>query len=195
MNKKELTGKDLLLTVLYLPTKQGNINEPIVGRTRLTKMFFLFERELQKAFFDFNIENMPEFFAYNYGPFSKDLVDDLLFFITIGYISEEISNKKITENEIDEYTGDITIDYYVPESNEISSSNMPHESIYKLTEKGINYVEKNILSKYTHEQKQLLSTFKAKANELSLDELLNYVYNKYPEMAEKSLVRERYINE
>ena len=37
MNKKDLTGKDLLLCFLYSPGQTNNINEPIIGRTKLTK--------------------------------------------------------------------------------------------------------------------------------------------------------------
>jgi hypothetical protein len=37
--------RDVLLLLLYSPGKRGAINEPIVGRTRLVKMLFLFSKE------------------------------------------------------------------------------------------------------------------------------------------------------
>ena len=87
MKKKELNGKDLLLTLLYLPGKTNQINEKIIGRTRITKMIFLFEKELYKNFDNIKEDNLPDFFAYDYGPFSKELLDDIRFFKMIGYRS------------------------------------------------------------------------------------------------------------
>jgi hypothetical protein len=47
MNKKKMSGKDFLLALLYCPGKDSAENEPVIGRTKLTKMVFLFEKELQ----------------------------------------------------------------------------------------------------------------------------------------------------
>ena len=51
----------------------GLINEPIVGRTRLVKMLFLFRREVLQHFSrgtEITDENFYEFFSWNFGPFS-----------------------------------------------------------------------------------------------------------------------------
>ena len=59
MNKKELTGKDLLLCFLYSPGQTNDINEPIVGRTKLTKMMYLFEKEIYPKFFNDTLSREP----------------------------------------------------------------------------------------------------------------------------------------
>jgi uncharacterized protein YwgA len=194
MQKKELKAKDLLLTLLYLPGVSSDYNEPIAGRTRLTKMFFLFEKEIYKNFDNFKITNMPEFFAYKYGPFSKDLLDDIRFFCNIGFINEEPLEEDMTEPEIHEYCFDIIDDIgYGEEDVNTCNFGSKKEMRYSLTKKGEKYVKENLIDKFSEEQKDLLSKFKQKINELPLDAILEYVYNKYPESAEKSNIKEKYL--
>ena len=72
MKKTKLTGADALLLLLFLDDKK-----PIDGAIRLTKMMFLFEKEIAPILKKNGIEldNPPVFFAYNYGPFSKDVYE------------------------------------------------------------------------------------------------------------------------
>ena len=51
MKKKEMNSKDLLLSFLYSPGQKENVNEPIIGSTKLTKMMYLFEKEVYPCFF------------------------------------------------------------------------------------------------------------------------------------------------
>lgn len=195
MQKKELKAKDLLLTLLYLPGVSSDYNEPIDGRTRLTKMFFLFEKELYRNF-DKKITNMPEFFAYKYGPFSKDLLDDIRFFCNIGFIIEEPLEEDMTEPEIHEYCFDIINDIgYGEEEEYVNTCNFgpKKEMRYSLTKKGERYVKENLIDMFSEEQKDLLQNFKRKINELPLDAIIEYVYKKYPDSAEKSNIKEKYI--
>jgi uncharacterized protein len=194
MDKKELKAKDLLLTLLYLPGVSSEINESINGRTRITKMFFLFDKEIFKKFDDFKITNMPEFFAYNYGPFSKDLLDDIRFFCTMGFIQEESLDDDMSEPEMEEYCFDIiNDDIGYGEEIDTCKVGIQKEVSYTLTNKGIKYVKENIINKLSSEQIALLSQFKSKINELPLDAILEYVYNKYPESAEKSKIKKKYL--
>ena len=81
MKKKEMNGKDLLLAFLYSPGVSPQNNEPIVGRTKLTKMMFLFEKQIYPRFFEDTIQiELPVFEPYYFGPFSKQLFEDLSFF-------------------------------------------------------------------------------------------------------------------
>lgn len=50
MQKNKLTGKTLILILLYAPTEDGAMNTPISGRTRLMKMGFLFQEEIADQF-------------------------------------------------------------------------------------------------------------------------------------------------
>jgi uncharacterized protein len=192
MKHKEISAKDFLLTLLYSPGKYEAVNEPITGRTKLTKMVFLFEKELQKTFFTDNVSvKLPDFEPYNFGPFSKELFDDLSFFLSIGLIFAEetlIPISSAEKNEIEIGFDDDWINASFEESE--------HEEVemkYSLSPQGIHYVEDSIWSEYSDSQKANLKKFKAQINTISLDTLLRYVYNKYPESAKNSLVLKKYL--
>lgn len=189
----KLKAKDILLLLLYLPGRTETINEPIVGRTRITKMMFLFERELYKQFKNISLESLPEFFAYNYGPFSKDLLDDLRFFKMIKFIEDQELNESLTEAEAGEYLYDIEEDYEYPTELNLYDVESPTQTQYKLTEKGMKYVNDKIIKSFDPEQIEILELFKTKINSLSLDQLLYYVYNKYPDMTTNSLIKDKYV--
>lgn len=89
--------KDVLLLLLYSPGRTDSPNEPIDGRTRLTKMLFLFKEEAFKAFragTSINEENFYQFFPWNFGPFSRDVYDDLTFFELRGFIEKGESEEE-----------------------------------------------------------------------------------------------------
>jgi hypothetical protein len=193
VERKKLKGKDILLMLLYLPGVTNKKNEPITGRTRITKMMFLFEKEIYKNFDNISEKSLPEFFAYDYGPFSKDLLDDIRFFIMINFVSERSSNTEMSEAAIHEFVYDIEDDIGYGDEVDVLNLDIPAEFSYSLTDKGKKYVEENLIDQFSDEQINLLTQFKRKINMLSLDAILDYVYNKYPEGAEKSKIRDRYI--
>jgi uncharacterized protein YwgA len=191
MNKKEVTAKDFLLALLYCPGRNDNINEPITGRTKLTKMVFLFEKEIKKPFFSDMEIALPSFDPYNFGPFSKELFDDLSFFLSIGFIRAEktlipISTAEKFEIEIGSDDDWINAVFDKPEQE-------PVELEYSLSQQGEKYVTDKVWPQFSDLQKQGLQQFKQQINTISLDSLLRYVYNKYPESAENSLIREKYV--
>lgn len=185
MNKKEkidLDSKKLLLSLLYSPGINDEPNEEIVGRTRIMKMVFLFEKEIQKDFIkNIKIENY-EFDPYYYGPFSRMLIDDLNFFTSIGMIDTRETDILIGFEENNDFDENI-------------DDNENYEIAYKLSEIGVKYVKEKIWGIYSNEQKNILKLFKNKINEISLDSLLNYVYNKYPDKTVKSLIADKYLKD
>ena len=79
----KLLGSDYLLLLLYI-----NDKEPIKGSVRLTKMMFLFNEQIAPALKSkgLDCEKLPDFIPYNYGPFSKDLYEQVDFFTGIGFM-------------------------------------------------------------------------------------------------------------
>ena len=193
MSNKEISAKDFLLTILYSPGKYDEVNEPITGRTRLTKMVFLFEKELQKSFSknDASVK-LPEFEPYNFGPFSKELFDDLNFFLSIGLISAEETLIPISSAEKNEIEISFDDDWINASFDETEYDDV--EMKYSLSLQGIQYIEQNVWSTYSDSQRAILKKFKAQINTISLDSLLRYVYNKYPDSAKKSLISQKYLN-
>lgn len=184
----KLIGADYLLLLLYL-----NDKEPIKGAVKLTKMMFLFEKQIAPALKERGLESdkLPEFFAYNYGPFSKDIYQQLDLFKSINFIEvedmysdEELScADNMIENEfVDEcYEGDI----------ELKIEN--NYWIYKIADKGSGFVESELLPNIKEEHRILLEQFKRKITDMPIRKLLYYVYTKYPEYTDKSLIKEEVL--
>lgn len=185
----KLIGADYLLLLLYLNNK-----EPIKGAVRLTKMMFLFEKQIAPALKERGLESdkLPEFFAYNYGPFSKDIYQQLDLFKSINFIKiEDISSEEelssvdnMIENEfVDEcFEGDIELK---TESN---------YWLYRIADEGCGFVESELLPNIKKEHQSLLEQFKRKITNMPIKKLLHYVYTKYPEYTDKSLIREEVLS-
>ena len=194
MEKKELNGKDLLLALLYSPGIDEKINEPIVGRTKITKMMFLFEKQIYSKFFKDKITiALPNFEPYYFGPFSKELFENLAFFESIGMILVSPTNIPLSSadrvessNVFDESDlwAEATFDEKVEE----------YESLYSLSDAGKSYVQDKVWILFSQAQKDKLKQFKAQINKISLDALLRYVYNTYPEETVNSIIADKYIS-
>lgn len=191
----KLTGKKLLLLFFYAPTSGNKINEPIAGRTRLMKMGFLFEKEILH---DFQKDNtfdevaLPEYFAWKYGPFSNELLNDLEFLINQGYINFRSGKPplpaELAEAEFGEY------DYWIEDIDDFHRREYEEEVFELTTDKGIPK-SKETWDLLTNNQKEYLCRFKKILNQAPLDRILEYVYKKYRTdgYIDKSLIRERYL--
>jgi uncharacterized protein YwgA len=193
--KKNISGKDLLLTLLYCPGLKNKTNEPIVGRTKLTKMVFLFDKEIKNEFFKDIAITIPNFEPYNFGPYSKELFDDLRFFLAIGLVKGEETSIPISSAEKSEYiysTDDNWDDHNQYDTDYIESEIF--ELKYSLSSNGVRYVEDNIWGLFSEQQKKDLIEFKKRINTISLDTLLRYVYNKYKDSTAKSIIADKYLS-
>jgi len=191
----KIKGKRLLLLLMYSPTDKKETNIPISGRTRLMKMAFLFKEEMADNFRKIrNIDEfeLPEFYAWNYGPFSRDLLNDLEFLINNGLVKVNIGNENSSISaEIDEYK---RFEYWVEDLSEYQV-NEYDEEIFCLTEKGIEKAVP-IWNELNARQKSTLKEFKNILVKATLDRILRYVYKKYEEQGytDNSLIREKYLS-
>lgn len=183
MASAKLNGADYLLLLLYLNDKQ-----PILGAIRLTKMMFLFEKEiapiLKSKGCDFN--NLPEFIAYNFGPFSKDLYEQVELFKGIKFI--RVTDLKANDEmvEVDDWQE-------MPFTDELTNTGFKlnddgHYYKYQLLSQGEQFVQKKIIDELSEEQIDILKKFKTKITLLSPKQILKYVYTKYPDFTTKSLI-------
>ena len=186
-----LSGKKFLLLLLYAPTKGNEFNKEISGRTRLMKMGFLFDKEVRQDFVKdktFEDIKLPEFFAWKYGPFSIELLNDLEFLINHGFIKVSVGTSPPIPEELEEYR------YWIDDIEESISREYEQEIFSLSSEKGIPKAKIiwDILSK---NQIKLIRHFKKDLTQTSLDRILEYVYKKYDEegVANKSLIREKYL--
>ena len=193
----KLTGKKLILLFLYAPTKGDEVNVPISGRTRLMKMGFLFKEEILSDFQNdktFDEVDLPEYFAWKYGPFSSELINDLEFLVNQEYIcrtedGSTVSDLVVSEVEFREY------EFWVEDIDEFQTKEY-NEEVFELTvEKGIPKA-KEIWDKLSKNQKKYLHEFKEVLNRAPLSRIIEYVYKKYKKNGyiDKSLIRERYLS-
>lgn len=183
--------KDLIMALLYAKGPQGECH-PIYGKTRLMKMIFLFEHELKKEFNKktLNDSALTKFEAYDYGPYSAGVYDDMEFLINNGFIKAEIKKSPTNDGAEDE------IEIGENEGREAfvgirgAGDNPNVLNTFSLTELGKEFVQSQI--ELSTDQWAALSRFKTKCVQTSLKSLLKYVYTKYPDMATKSKIKERY---
>ena len=184
MSNKKLNGADYLLLLLYLDNKS-----PILGAIRLEKMMFLFNNEIAPRLKETGLDSdkLPEFIAYNFGPFSKDVYEQVELFKGIGFL--QVINLKAKEEliEADDWEeGPFSkeLDYTGFQLNEEKRYYK-----YQMLDLGADYVSEKIYPQLTAEQLVMLLQFKKKITSLSPKQILRYVYTKYPDFTSNSLIK------
>lgn len=174
--------KDAVLLLLYAPGASGKACEPIRGRTRLMKLAFLLQRK-----YDFpkraGISKYYEFEPYKFGPFSKDLYDDITFLENLGYIkATAIGVPSIAEISEDRR---ILEEWLIPDdtADEIGAAFCEEE--FTLTEKGAQFAA-GLFDSLPREEQTALSEIKGRYGALPLTSLLRFVYKAYPESASET---------
>jgi len=133
---------------------------PIEGRTRLQKMVFVIQQELIESG-ELREDQLYEFFAYDYGPFSKELAED---------IDRMIDDDLLDEDDI-EYDDEGNVKY-----------------LYTVEDAGKDLLRSEKDGEVADEVIDLARHVKRRFNEdLSLPEVINEVYEEYPEYAENSV--------
>ncbi|MEA5014304.1 MAG: hypothetical protein VB099_07065 [Candidatus Limiplasma sp.] len=184
MARNKLSGADYLLYFLFCDNQQ-----PICGAIRLTKMMFLFEKEIMPLLADKGLDSdhMPEFIAYNFGPFSKDVYEQIELFKNISFITVESIPLKEDLGESDDWEEDESGEYLQ------QSDGMYYK--YKIAKRGRDYVEQKIEPLLTEEHKAVLVNFKKQINLLTPKKILYYVYSKYPDFTTNSLIKDEVLGE
>ena len=134
----------------------------IRGRTRFQKLAFLAEQRLEKEGI-----NAYDFIPYDYGPFTDDLYIELEYLRDCGLVEESRTRT---------YGGDERYDY-------------------KLTQRGRQTFEQDIPENPSSPGEKRFETLMMIANDIvseyndiPISNLLEYVYEEYPEYAENSIL-------
>jgi len=189
MNKEEfleiqLDPEDIILLLL-------EANETLLGKhavggvTRLEKLLFLLQRET-------NIEKMDSFYeftAHNYGPFSKEVYEALDFLegFELIQVKERVHSSYYTN------VGEILLlqaisEEEFSETTTINSEGVT-EKLFLLTESGHKVAKKlrQTIEKRRPKDIEELNGIIRRYGKLPLNQLIRYVYHKYPEMTVKSI--------
>jgi uncharacterized protein len=190
MQNKKLKGADYLLLLLFLDNKA-----PILGAVRLEKMIFLFNNEISSKLKENGLESekLASFIAHNFGPFSKDIYEQIEFFRGIGFVKVTNLNSNNELEEIDEWEESTFIDEIWNDEKGISIPNRKFMK-YELTKVGEDYVNEKLISSISDKQFEMLEKFKKQIEKISIKDLLHYVYVNYPEYTKNSLIKDEVLN-
>jgi len=146
--------------LLPLALMYANDGEPIEGRTRLQKMVFLMQQELKQRGQSGAVGTEYDFIPYDYGPFSKELYDDLDAMIDQEFVDD-------TEEPL--RSGKVKYIYEIEGDGEdlVDSEKETWEDADAIM--------------------QLAQEIKEDYNDMLLSELIEYVYSEYPDYAERSV--------
>lgn len=146
--------RQALLLALLNADDEGTIS----GRTRLQKLVFLAQEEFSDAL---DLSEY-EFYPYHYGPFSKELLNDIEALERAGLVSER--NVDLSRGE---------------------------KYIYELEDDGKDELRQFLSTLPRSERQDIEERAKlveTNFNDISVSRLLEYVYNQYESYAEESVL-------
>jgi uncharacterized phage-associated protein len=160
--------------------------DAIQGTTRLQKLLFLIEQEAgvkatEGKDFDFS--------AYKFGPVSKELYDDLEKLENLGLL-EAKGVAEPSESELGEY--DLSFEDLMGEEEQESKEAL-EERRFKLTSKGIRWLNEKIVPKVQPSVAEKIRKVRGKYGSFALSDLLYYVYTKYPAWTSASEIKDRVL--
>ncbi len=185
--------KDILLLLLYSPGCAGKANEPIVGRTRLVKMLYLFKKEAMEYFrkgTEIDEDSFYCFYAWNFGPFSTEVYDDITFFLLRGFVQSSISESQALPESEAEWEQWSSRSGVATDENVCDEYN---DEEFQLTKKGLRFTEE-LYDTLTRSQKTHLREFKVRTSAAPLRALLRYVYSNYPDDATQSQIKDEVLH-
>lgn len=145
----EITRQDILLMLLLAENEEGKENKPIIGKTRLQKELFL----SQKALKDFPVSRPYSFMPYHYGPYSRDIYNDIAWLGNKGWVEERSSR--------DSFRGIVRE--------------------FLLTEEGVEETKRRIAQRSLNKQFQVIRNVKKEYDSMSITDLVEMTHKQYPE--------------
>jgi len=179
--------KDLLLLLLYLPGQTGKLCAPVRGRTRLMKLLFLMEHEINLPKM-LDIRNWYEFEPYTFGPFTHEVFEDIEFLQNVGLIGSSTKGpSSIVESEETRRAIDLELqEFGEPQADAEEQDPVVNEEVYALSSKGKAFVEKRLLASLDPSARKAIAAMKTRAGSLTLSSLLKYVYTRFPDFTSRS---------
>lgn len=183
-----INRRNLVLLLVGL-NEQGKTADSVGGITRLQKFLYLLEQEsgLEPKGDGF------EFKAYKAGPYSSALYDDLEFLENLDYLGSEVEGEA-TEAEAAEVDM-LDFDELMRDKDDDDgrTADVYEERKFYLTDKGKEFVEKLLKNKDYQPVVDAIRKIKSKYGRHSLNDLLYYVYTKYPDMTTESEIKDKVL--
>jgi hypothetical protein len=194
MNHTVANRKDILLLLMYSPGVGESVNEPISGRTRFVKMLFVFREEQFKNFkkgITLDIDAFYNFVEWDYGPFCREVYDDLDFFILRGFID---ASRGSDADPLPESAAEWA-EWQARAGLDLDDGGVDEyeEETFSLTPQGEEWT-RPLYESLTDAQRSLLKAFKKRFARAPLRAILRYVYEKYPKWTQKSKIKNQILS-
>ena len=185
--------KDMLLLLVGLDSEE----EGLGGMTRLQKLLFLLAKEKKVE----EVEGGFEFVPYKAGPYSSKLYDQLEFLENVGMIESRVAG-----DALEAEAADISVLSYedlIEDGAEttddgkkvdgLGSADAYKERHFKLTKTGLERMAKVASSKENAPIVDAIRETKKTYGKHSLNDLLYYIYTKYPEFTTESEIKDQVL--
>lgn len=169
---------DVIVLLLGCPTAKPELKNKLSGITRLEKIVFLIEKETSLAEL---LDEDAKFVPYNFGPFSATVYQAVDALSGYGLLED---SRSIADNTEDSWEQISVIGVRCPDPYATRD--------FKLTEKGMRYYLA-LTEEVSKEQIDELTNLKEHFGSIPLRQLVRYVYQKYPEMTEISIIRDEVL--
>lgn len=187
-----ISSRNLLLLLVGL----GSDSTGLGGITRLQKLLFLLEEEedLRPTAAGY------EFEPYKAGPYSPKLYDDLEFLENLGLLKGEVTSEA-SDAEAEE-VDHLSFDHLMGRDGEASTegdvdgaaaADTYEERRFRLTDQGHQQIEQLLQSGDLLPVATKIRRIKSKYGKYSLNDLLYYVYTRYPAMTTESEIRDQVL--
>ena len=175
-NRAAFEVDDVIVFLLGAKTRTPSLSGQIDGITRLEKLIFLLQKESDIGRL---LTEDPEFHAHHFGPFSSSIYHAVDTLKTAGLIEERLK-----------YSGSAEDAW---ETANIVGQDAPYSSrAFRLTELGNKYYIA-LEEEFSTELAESVGSFKDRFASMPLRQLVRYVYTKYPEFTENSIIKDEIL--
>lgn len=169
---------DAVVLLLGAPARSPFLKGRIEGITRLEKLVFLLDRESTISEL---LTERPDFVAHNFGPFSAKVYQAVETLEAAGLITDSAT---MSPTEEDSWESENVI------GDELATAYTTRD--FELTALGHRYYNALIFELPRGIERQL-QDLKDRFGGLPLRQLIRYVYTRYPDLTDKSLIRDQIL--
>jgi len=184
VSKPTIETDDVIVLLLGVPSQVSRLQGRLEGITRLEKMIFLLERETNLRFY---LTEDANFVAYNFGPFSPKIYQDVETLEAAGLLQDSAIPTDDTTDSWERLTAIDALEDTRPDDAFVARD-------FALTDLGHRYY-KAIASQLPQDALEELARFKDSFASIPLRRLVHYVYKNYPDYTEQSLIRDDILGE
>jgi uncharacterized protein len=182
MNESPLEVDDAVVLLLGAPSRMPQLAGRLQGVTRLEKMIFLLERET-------SLRNLLTedggFTAYNFGPFSAKVYQAVDTLTAAKLITDSATASDTTADSWERFAA-------IDDSEDAPPEDPYATRDFALTDRGRRYYDA-LVRQLPSAAVDELAKFKARFASLPLRQLVRYVYQRYPDYTERSLIRDEIL--